>query len=152
MAFPRRVLLSTRAFGLIREAARCKDFVPTITRQLLGFRQSDSHNSKYRRQWGGMQAGRQEGSERPIAFENRQRRPQPTSPNEEQLTKVFASFFKKKRFFLFFFEKKNQKTFVYLVFVSGRSFRLECHFRRIPNAIPEPGLPSLSPSRARIWL
>jgi hypothetical protein len=36
------------------------------------------------------------------------------SQNKEQLTKVFASFFKKKHFFLFFFEKKNQKTFVYL--------------------------------------
>jgi len=30
-----------------------------------------------------------------------------------QLTKVFASFFKKKCFLLFSFEKKNQKTFVH---------------------------------------
>jgi hypothetical protein len=36
------------------------------------------------------------------------------SAGREQLTKVFASFFKKKDFFLFFFEKKNQKTFVNL--------------------------------------
>jgi hypothetical protein len=34
------------------------------------------------------------------------------SSDKEQLTKVFASFFKKKSFFLFFFEKKNQKTFI----------------------------------------
>ncbi|MEJ0049097.1 MAG: hypothetical protein WDN04_25530 [Rhodospirillales bacterium] len=55
-----------------------------------------------------------------IAFENRQRPLQLTSANKEQLTKVFASFFKKKHFFLFFFEKKNQKTFVNLAF-----FRVE---------------------------
>jgi hypothetical protein len=36
---------------------------------------------------------------RAIAYENSQRRSQPTSSNKEQLTKVFASFFKKKCFF-----------------------------------------------------
>jgi hypothetical protein len=54
---------------------------------------------------------------RAIARKYPERRPPSMSPKNEQLTKVFASFFKKKRFFLFFFEKKNQKTFVHLAFL-----------------------------------
>jgi hypothetical protein len=37
---------------------------------------------------------------------------------------------------VFFFEKKNQKTFIYLAFTSGRSVFLDCHAKKIPNAIP----------------
>jgi hypothetical protein len=74
-----------------------------------------------------------------IAFENPERRSQPTPSSKQQLTKVFASFFKKKCFFLFFFEKKNQKTFIPLVLASGRSVLLHCHAKKIPNAIPLPG-------------
>jgi hypothetical protein len=68
----------------------------------------------------------------------RGQRLRPMSSNKKQLTKVFASFFKKKCFFVFFFEKKNQKTFIYLAFVSGRSVRLEWIVRSIPSAIPLP--------------
>jgi len=69
------------------------------------------------------------GTGRAIAYENSQCRLLPTASNKEQLTKVFASFFKKKRFLLFFFEKKNQKTFTYWAFRPGRSVRLDCHVK-----------------------
>jgi len=49
---------------------------------------------------------------------------------QEQLTKVFASFFKKKCFFLFFL-KKEPKTLIYLAFTPERSARLDLD-RRLP--------------------
>jgi hypothetical protein len=72
---------------------------------------------------------------RPLAAENSERRLRPKSSNTEQLTKVFASFFKKKRFFLFFFEKKNQKTFIHWALRPGPHARLDCDVKRFPSAV-----------------
>jgi hypothetical protein len=69
------------------------------------------------------------GTGKAIAYKYSQRRLLPTASNKEQLTKVFASFFKKKRFFLFFFEKKNQKTSIYWALRPERSVRLDCQVK-----------------------
>jgi iron complex outermembrane receptor protein len=80
---------------------------------------------------------------RAIALQNPERRLPSTSPNTEQLTKVFASFFKEKPFFLFFFEKKNQKTFVHLT--------VPCCSKRSTRVSRRENSKCDSPARRALW-